>query len=248
MSTPRNWIPWPAYLAASVFNPGCSLRQGPHQAAQKTRTVRDALKSTISADPSSVSPESLGAAVPTRPLGAACETSGCRLHPASSNTRRNQGPRPSKLVDRAGLGAAQGSLKPEAGRRTGFGDVDGRDMEVKEMILEEAGLQSELERVGPRLAHGRPRRLLHDFADLPGQGELAPPLHQDRLDGHDVATVLVDGHAGDRPDLVFQLGDAELEARRPKVAHHVSRLHGAYFGPTFGDVSVILVCDVSDLA
>src|SRR4030081_2966786 len=110
-------MPWPAYRPASAFNPGCSLRQGPHHAAQKTRTLLDALKSTDSADPSSVSPESRGAAVPTRPLGAACEASGCKLQPASSKTRINQGPRPSKLIDRAGLGAAQGSLKPETGRR-----------------------------------------------------------------------------------------------------------------------------------
>src|SRR5437016_7674697 len=117
MSTPTNVTPRGAYLAASSFNPGCSLRQGPHHAAQKTRTVLDALKSTDSADPSRVSPERRGAAVPTRPLGAACETSGCRLQPASSKIRSNQGPRPSKLVDRAGLGAAQRSLEPEAGRR-----------------------------------------------------------------------------------------------------------------------------------
>src|SRR2546423_7240572 len=110
-------MPSRAYLAASAFNPGCSLRQGPHHAAQKTRTVLDALKSTDSAGPSSVSPERRGAAVPTRPLGAAWETSGCRLHPASSKIRSNQGPRPSKLVDRAGLGAAQWSIKPETGRR-----------------------------------------------------------------------------------------------------------------------------------
>src|SRR5438309_8324555 len=107
-------MPWPAYLAARAFNPGCSFRQGPHQAAQNTRTALDALKSTVSADPSRVWPESLGAAVPTRPLGAACETSGCRLHPASSTTRTNRGQRPSKLVDRARLGVGEGSPEPES--------------------------------------------------------------------------------------------------------------------------------------
>src|ERR1700694_2132679 len=117
MSTPRKRTPWPAYLGARAFSPGCSLRQGPHQAAQNTRTVLDAVKSTDSADPWSASPESLGAAVPTRPLGAACETSGCRLEPARSQANTNQGPRPSKLVDRAGLGAAQGAPASKAGRR-----------------------------------------------------------------------------------------------------------------------------------
>src|SRR6202011_3031431 len=108
-------MPWPTYLAASAFNPGCSFRQGPHQAAQNTRTVLDALKSTVSAVPSSAWPERLGAAAPTRPLGAACETSGCRLHPASSNNISNQGQRPSKLVDRARLGVGEGSPEPKAG-------------------------------------------------------------------------------------------------------------------------------------
>src|SRR3984893_16261599 len=110
-------MPWPTYLAESAFNPGCSFRQGPHQAAQNTRTLFDPLKSTVSAAPSSAWPERLGAAVPTRPLGAACETSGCRLHPASSNNITNQGQRPSKLVDRARLGVGEGSPEPEAGCR-----------------------------------------------------------------------------------------------------------------------------------
>src|ERR1700730_16703586 len=323
-------MPWPAYLAESAFNPGCSFRQGPHQAAQNTRTALDALKSTVSADPSSVWPDSPGAAVPTRPLGAACETSGCRLHPASSKERTSRGQRPGKLVDRAWLGVGEGSPEPKpgcrrprccrqqslvqhfvdvldqnelhrildffghfvqvfaillrqdedldagpmrgqqllfepadgqhlaperdlarhrnfaadrpAGKRGNDGrrhrdsrrgtilrDRTGRHMDMKKMILEEAGLQAELERVRPRIADGSTRGLLHDFADLPRQRELTTPLHQDRLDGHYIATIFIDGYAGDSTDLIFQLGDAELEARRPQVAHHVAWLDGDFF-------------------
>ena len=85
---------WLWYLAASAFKPGCSWRQGPHQAAQNTRTVFDWRKSTDSESPASVWPDSAGAAVPTRPLGAAWETSGCRVQPASSrrSSSRHAGP------------------------------------------------------------------------------------------------------------------------------------------------------------
>src|SRR6202140_220096 len=342
-------MPWPAYLAESAFNPGCSFRQGPHQAAQNTSTVLEALKSTVSAAPSSAWPERLGAAAPTRPLGAACETSGCRLHPASRNNMTNQGQRPSKLVDRARLGVGEGSPEPKAGgrrrrgcpqqrlvqhfvdvldqnelhrvldffgyfvevfaiflrqdedldagpmrgqqllfepadgqhfapqrdlachrhlaadtpagerrhnggrhrdarRRTILWDGAGRHMDVEEMILEEAGLQPKLERVRPRVADGSTRRLLHDLADLPRQRELTTPLHQDRLDRHDIATIFVDGHTGDGTDLIFQLGNAELEARRPQVAHHVARLDEDFFGLAFGDATRNLTGDVGDFA
>src|SRR3989442_14937207 len=102
----------------------------------------------VRAAPSSVSAESAGAAVPTRPLGAAWETSGCRVQPATASRRTNgaarptiqRGPRPVKLVDRAGLGLAERSPKAEA--RPGH----------------------------PR--HGRQQGLLEDFVNVPDQDEL----------------------------------------------------------------------------
>src|SRR5713101_2594381 len=170
MSTPTNWTPWLAYLAASAFNPGCSFRQGPHHAAQNTTTVLDALKSTASAAPSRVAPESCGATAPTRAWGAAWETSGCSVHPASSSSpmpkNNDVGLRPSKLVDRAGLGVGQGSPEPEAGRRGPRGRRQQGLVEDFGDVLHEDELHGTLDFVG---------NLVQVFAILLGQDERLDP-------------------------------------------------------------------------
>src|SRR3989440_6883459 len=103
------------------------------------------------------------------------------------------------------------------------------------MVLEEARLEAQLQGVRARVADRGPRRLFHDLADLSRQRELAAALHQDRLNRHHVAAVLVHGHAGDGAYLVLELGDAELEAGRAQVAHQVAGLDHYLLSLAFGD-------------
>src|SRR5438067_5932705 len=93
-----------------MLSPGCSLRHGPHQTAQKTRTDLPCWKSTVKVAPSRVCPESAGAAVPTRPLGTACETSGWSVQLLNSSAAARK---TAALVDCARLGLAERSPKPE---------------------------------------------------------------------------------------------------------------------------------------
>lgn len=69
---------------------GCSCRQGPHQDAQKTSTVRVPRKSTVSAGPSRVVPESAGAANPVFPDGGAEATSCCSVQAESRSDDTNR--------------------------------------------------------------------------------------------------------------------------------------------------------------
>src|ERR1700682_3947659 len=121
-------------------------------------------------------------------------------------------------------------------------------MDMEEVVLEKARLEAQLHGMRARVADRRARRLLHDLADLPGQGELPASLHQDCLDRHHVATIFVDGHSGDRTHLVFELGDAKLEAWWPQVRHQVAGLHRDFFSLAFGDAPGNLPGDVRDLA
>ena len=120
-------------------------------------------------------------------------------------------------------------------------------MDVEEVIAEEVGLDPQLEGVGSGIAHRRPGRFLHDLADLSGQGELALPFHGDRFHRHHVAPVLVDGHAGRRPHLVLELGQAELESGWSEVADQVLGPHHRLLHVTLGDPSRDLAADVGDL-
>ena len=88
------------------------------------------------------------------------------------------------------------------------------------MRLEEAPLQPERLGAAAHVAHGRLRRLLHDVAELAGDGELALARHHGGLHREELAAELGPGQAGGQADAVLLLGGAVAEARRPEEALH----------------------------
>src|SRR5689334_22965799 len=71
----------------------------------------------VNGAPSTFWPASRGAVVPTRPLGAAWDTSGCRVQPVSRRTTpasSQAGARPGKLINGAGLRVAERPAESES--------------------------------------------------------------------------------------------------------------------------------------
>ena len=91
-------------------------------------------------------------------------------------------------------------------------------------LAQEIGRDAELARLLADVAERRARRLLHDAAELTGQGQLAGARHQRGFDEEHVAAGLGPGHAG---------GDARArgaervlrpEPRRPEIGFDLARV------------------------
>ncbi len=80
-----------------------------------------------------------------------------------------------------------------------------------------AGIEPELLRPRPDVAHPGTRRLLHHVAELAGQDEVVLAVHLRGLDLDDVAAGVADDEAGHHADLVLRLELAVVEASRPEV-------------------------------
>ena len=138
-----------------------------------------------------------------------------------------------------------------ARRRSVLRDGPGRYVDVHRVVLEESLGDPELALVGPHVAEGRARGLLHDLLDLAGEDELLglrALIHDRRLDGQHVATGLAHRYAGDRSDLVLFLGQAEVEALGAEVGRELGRVDRDALGLVLGDLPRDLPADRADLA
>ena len=103
--------------------------------------------------------------------------------------------------------------------------------------------------VGPRERPGRPRRFLHDVAELAGQDELALAPHQGRFDEHDVAAGRRVVHAGRDADLVFARHLLGMHARPAEERRgRRSRVDGLRLDLARGDAARDLAGELSELA
>ena len=119
-------------------------------------------------------------------------------------------------------------------------DVGGAVEVLRDVVL--VGLRADV-------AHRRLRRLLHDVAELAGQGQLALARHQRRLDGQDLAADFRPGQARGDADLVLLLGQRLAEARHAEVLGDLGRrdLHAERLALD-DDLARHLAADGRDLA
>src|SRR5436190_165462 len=119
-------------------------------------------------------------------------------------------------------------------------DVGGAVEVLRDVVL--VGLRADV-------AHRRLRRLLHDVAELAGQGQLALAGHQRRLDGQDLAADFRPGQARGDADLVLLLGQRLAEARHAEVLGDLGRrdLHAERLALD-DDLARHLAADRRDLA
>ena len=82
--------------------------------------------------------------------------------------------------------------------------------------VEEVARCAVLDRMHARPGERGLGRLLHDAAELTGQGQVRWRHHRQRLDGDDVASDVAHDNAGDRADLVGLLGLAVVVALWPE--------------------------------
>src|SRR5437868_13620347 len=118
------------------------------------------------------------------------------------------------------------------------------------MVREEPLRRAELGILPSGDAKVRDARLFHDLLDLAGEDELLllrSLVHDRRLDGEDVATVLGHRDAGGRADLILFLGETVLEPLGAKVLVEVLRLDLDGRSLALGDGPRDLAVDRADL-
>ena len=121
--------------------------------------------------------------------------------------------------------ADQGRGHRDPGRGTVLGDGAGRHVHVEPLLGKDGRVDPELDRVRPHVGEGDLRRLLHDVAQLAGQGQPFRTVGHAGLDEEDVAARTGHGQSGHDTRHTGPVGRFEEEAWPSQPLAHVVRIH-----------------------